>query len=113
MINPTAIRFFKLFLLITLGGPLVVGVLMLISVPTGLSYVIFLPLLYCLNFYFTPIHAIFGDQFVRVGEFGMNPQGMQGYVAAVVFYIGASYAAANLLGAFLGRKKITSQSQKG
>ena len=90
-------RFFRLFLYITLGGPVIVGIIMILSVVTGLSEYLFIPMLYLLNWYFTPIHIFFGDYFVRISEFGMNPQGIRGYAAAICFYIVASYVVANII----------------
>ncbi|HTK81972.1 MAG TPA: hypothetical protein VL633_06750 [Bacteroidota bacterium] len=84
---------------------------MILSIPTGLSYYLFVPMLYFLNFYFTPVHAIFGDYFVRISEFGMNPQGIRGYVAAICFYAAVSYAAANILALF--RSKNTHADPSG
>ena len=107
LVNLSAKRFFKLFLYITLGGPVIVGIVMLLSVVTGLSEFLFIPMLYLLNWYFTPIHLFFGDYFVRISEFGMNPQGFRGYGAAIGFYVALSYIIANIIGRFAGEKTHT------
>lgn len=110
-VNKSATRFFRLFLFLTLGLP-ILAVLLL----WGIHFLgLYDPDLFAMSLvlgaaYFAPVHFLFGSGILPVHEFGPDP-GVSGFAASVLFYVAVSYVLGNAIGAFVGKKSVGCSGQ--
>ncbi len=90
----------RLFIPLAFGLPVAAAGLFALVSGSG-----FLSILFVSNTLFTAVGAIFGDSFVSPTMFGMQGQGISGWLLGLLFYLAAIYLLANILG--VGRSIIS------